>query len=49
MLKVQAAYNNYNSLNITGNVGDKLKDAVNLCLAYLDSEGLLDLKKKGYT
>lgn len=47
MLKVQAAYNNYNSLNITGNVGDKLKDAVNLCLAYLDSEGLLDLKKKG--
>lgn len=46
MLKVQAAYNNYNSLNITGNVGDKLKDAVNLCLAYLDSEGLLDLKKK---
>lgn len=47
MLKVQAAYNNYNSLNITGNVGDKLKDAVNLCLAYLDNEGLLDLKKKG--
>ncbi|MBP3457381.1 MAG: AAA family ATPase [Bacilli bacterium] len=47
MLKVQAAYNNYNSLNITGNVGDKLKDAVNLCLAYLDSERLLDLKKKG--
>lgn len=47
MLKVQAAYNNYNSLNITGNVGDKLKDAVNLCLAYLDSEGLLDLKKNG--
>lgn len=47
MLKVQAAYNNYNSLNITGNVGDKLKDAVTLCLAYLDSEGLLDLKKKG--
>lgn len=47
MLKVQAAYNNYNSLNITGNVGDKLKDAVNLCLAYLDSEGILDLKKKG--
>ena len=47
MLKIQAAYNNYNSLNITGNVGDKLKDAVNLCLAYLDSEGLLDLKKKG--
>ena len=47
MLKVQAAYNNYNSLNITGNVVDKLKDAVNLCLAYLDSEGLLDLKKKG--
>lgn len=47
MLKVQAAYNNYNSLNITGNVGDKLKDAVNLCLAYLDSEGLLDPKKKG--
>ena len=47
MLKVQATYNNYNTLNITGNVGDKLKDAVSLCLAYLDSEGLLDLKKKG--
>ena len=47
MLKVKAADNNYNTLNITGNVGDKLKDAVNLCLAYLDSEGLLDLKKKG--
>lgn len=47
MLKVQAAYNNYSSLTITGNVGDKLKDAINVCLAYLDSEGLLDLKKKG--
>lgn len=47
MLKVQAAYNNYSVLTITGNVGDKLKDAVSVCLAYLDSEGLLDLKKKG--
>lgn len=47
MLKVQAAYNNYSALSITGNVGEKLKDAVSVCLAYLDSEGLLDLKKKG--
>lgn len=47
MLKVQAAYNNLSSLSITGNVGDKLKDAVSVCLAYLDSEGLIDLKKKG--
>ena len=47
MLKVQAAYNNLNALSITGNVGDKLKDAVSVCLAYLDSEGLIDLKKKG--
>ena len=47
MLKVQAAYNNYSSLTITANVGDKLKDAINVCLAYLDSEGLLELKKKG--
>lgn len=47
MLKVQAAYNNLSALSITGNVGDKLKDAVSVCLAYLDSEGLIDLKKKG--
>lgn len=47
MLKVQTAYNNLSSLSITGNVGDKLKDAVSVCLAYLDSEGLIDLKKKG--
>ena len=47
VIKVQAAYNNYSMISITGNVGDNLRNAVNVCLAYLDSEGAIDLKKKG--
>ena len=47
VIKVQAAYNNYSMISITGNVGEKLRNAVNVCLAYLDSEGAIDLKKKG--
>lgn len=47
VLKVQASYNNYSPISIMGNVGEKLKNAVNVCLAYLDSEGAIDLKKKG--
>lgn len=47
LLQVESAYKTETSLSITGNIGDKLKDAIYLCLAYLETKNLIDFKKKG--